>query len=383
MFGHLSIFHDSQEFDSCRCSLCHALGKGYGPLARFFTNDDLALTLLMALWSGDRQPELRRRLCPILAYKPVITNNDPVVTFMAAVTMVLTMEKVRDDEHDEGLNAVGWAAGWLKKRHRKADAVLRQSGFDAVSITKAFARQRQLEQQGCGDLHQYSMPTAEVMAAIYAHTAHLAGRFESVEPLRAVGGAIGEIIYLLDSVTDFADDVQRRRFNPLRCPSAEPESMTVGVPSASRAAVRRLLTDCQQRIVSSLSQIAPERAVTTLTERLQAKFDEVLSVDCHPSGGHCLSCRARLQKASPLTLMFFPRLAMAADGRNGAGGCIESLVPLAIMLFLANAVIKKCTGRSLCCDDRPDKVTVNEGCGGKKTYRRDPCSGKYKEEGCC
>lgn len=380
MFGHLNFVDESPQFDACRCSLCHTLGAEYGYVARLFTNYDLALTALVALASDTEQPTTRRRICPVFSRKQCMTGNANLQQFLAAVTIILTAEKVRDDEHDEGVIASRWALRWLEKCRKRADDLLRQSGFDPNLITDAFHRQRLLERQGTGDIRNFAQPTAEVMSAVYAHAAHISGKPETVEAMRMIGAALGEIIYLLDSITDYVDDLRTNSFNSLNICAASTSPATIS--PAARVDLKRLFADCCTQIRLSLEEMNASPALRELlTVQLQSRLDGALQQSGQSTEAPCLSFIGRLTELSPISLLFFPRLAFAADGRSG-GGCIEPLIPLVIMLFGLNCVVQKLCGHGICGREKPEKITVRDGCFGKKTYKRDPCTGKYKEDGC-
>lgn len=384
MFGHLNLVGDCPEFEIFRCSLCRALGRGYGPMARFFTNYDLALTMLAAISVTDERSAVRKRLCPAFAHKNVITGHGELQDFLAAVTIVLTAEKVRDDEYDEGVTPTRWARRWLERKRAKAEAGLRDMGFVPDLLREAFTRQRLLEREQSGDLLTYAASTAEVMAEVYAHAAKLSGEQSSTENFRAIGHALGEIIYILDSIVDYREDLRRNAFNPLRfCGRTDP--LPVHIPSETLAQLSRLLADCQARINTALSRMDVSSLLhDTLTHALDAHLRQVLNATSEPEDTLYPSFFARLRDVSPLTLLFYPRLAFASNGQGGLASCLEPLIPFAIMLFALNCVMGKLCGRGLCGQRGPDKITVDDGCcGGKKTYRRDPFSGRYREDGCC
>ena len=216
---------------------------------------------------------------------------------------------------------------------------------------------------------------------MYAHAARITGRVETIESMSTIGAALGEIIYLLDSFTDYADDLRNNNFNPLHlCGGAATNHSTIS--PAARVDVRRIFDDCLDHIRVALEGMgASPELRNILTVQLQARLDQVLDQSVLPKEAPCSSFISRLSELSPISLLFFPRLAFAADGRGGSS-CIEPLIPLAIVLFGLNCVMQKLCGHGICGREKPDKITVNDGCIGKKTYKRDPCTGKYKEDGC-
>jgi hypothetical protein len=88
-----------------------------------------------------------------------------------------------------------------------------------------------------------------------------------------------------------------------------------------------------------------------------------------------------LKKIAPISFISSPAIALASNGKGNASACYESLTFLAIMLIAYAVICRGCCGRG--CSSRPDRVTVDHGCGGRKTYKRDSCTGRYRDDGCC
>jgi len=81
----------------------------------------------------------------------------------------------------------------------------------------------------------------------------------------------------------------------------------------------------------------------------------------------------------------FPQVAFASDGSDSYSGCCGSLGLCGIMLIAFYFIFRGCFGSFRgCCFSHPDEITTEDRCGGKRTYKRDSCTGRYREKsGCC
>jgi len=387
MFGHLNIsLPNSYRFRTFQCSLCHALSADYGSMARFLTNYDVSLMLMVAISGAEKEFFLKKRLCPLLCRDEIIHGQIPILRFAAAVSVVLVSEKVKDDEFDEKRNVAPRVLSWLAKKRHKADSILRQLSFDASLISSAFLRQRELETQTDAPLNIYAEPTAQVMAALYAHAARLSGNFDHGGLLREAGYRLGHIIYLIDALVDYFPDVNNKIFNPLSgCKSscAITNTGSEQIPAEALQQAIKLLNNAADAFAAALNSLPQSRSLYfSLAERIKEHISNILQTVQAPCKDS-VSPRYGFCKSTTISLLSTPTAAFAADGSNPLMGCCQSLLPLAILYFGFNLMCrgKGCQG---CCSSHPEKVTVDNGCGGQKTYRRDSCSGKYKEEsGCC
>ena len=386
MFGHLDLdFAQDREFDLFQCSLCHALGKRYGVRGRFLTNTDLALCLLIGMKAVSAEVKVNERLCPAFSRKKTLDPYLPVLKYVAAVTVLLMSEKTKDDLHDEGSRLPQFTSNWLSKMRAKAEADLRNLNFSPDTVANAFRYQRLLEQRQDTDLDSLSEPTARVTSAIYSHIATIQGVPKYERALAQIGRSLGRIIYLLDSIADYRRDVIKGIFNPLHAcfQSAYAGNANAHhVSDRARESVALALKSAQNDISQAVKQL-PENPVLDdiLVKRIQNKIEACLGMMGSPPPNHRLS-NGKICTTVQLSPLISPAVLFASEDRDFISNCIHSsLFPPAVLIFEIFFVCKGGVGK--CCVSHPETVTVDQGCGSKKTYRRDSCTGKYKEDKYC
>lgn len=195
---------------------------------------------------------------------------------MAAMNVLLLAAKLRDDAADgEGLlrRVAGVALGpWARKARRE----LRNCGFPVEAIDGLPEAQALVERHG-RSLDAFEAPTAACMAACFGF---IGGSWEA--ELRALGAALGRLIYLWDAVTDFAEDARRGRFNALAAAGMQPAEAT-----------RRIHAHLAQ--VEEALQALPLAGRARLAQGLVAGLRREMapvrpSCDCDCGCGSCDSC---------------------------------------------------------------------------------------------
>jgi hypothetical protein len=142
--------------------------------------------------------------------------------FAGAVSLMLAAAKLRDHVADrDGVasrTGVRVAAGRLARRWARQGAESGgELGFDTAVLTGAIGRQAQAEAAaGPGSaVLSVTEPAETATAAVFAHTAVLAGRPGNQAALAEAGRLFGRIAHLLDAVEDLPADRASGRWNPL------------------------------------------------------------------------------------------------------------------------------------------------------------------------
>lgn len=381
MFGYLDLdFREDKQFKTYRCSLCTVLGKEYGSFARFLTNYEMALCLQLSSSFGQKKRFTRKSLCPMLTHYDELKDSSELLRYLSAVSVILTSEKVVDDQYDENRKYPRKIVGWIEKTRAKAEKILMALGFDSLVISRAFEQQRGLEIINA-DLLGLTKPTAEVLAYIYGHAAIVSNTPMNITSFQKIGHALGQILYLMDAVADYPHDRLKKVFNPLQSCSFSKDRHVSVISGESFAGAFRIMDKASFDIRKALLDLPQVDYVDELLiRRLNAKVERLrLSQNdmeqCRP-----IDVWDMIISSAPFALLSSPRIAFAADGKGG-GSCAESVTFLVIMIMAYVFICKGFCGN--CGSSTPNKVTVDHGCGGIKTYKRDPCTGKYKDDGCC
>lgn len=238
MFGYVRplkpelLVREFSRYKSIYCGICKQIGHDYGQLPRIANSYDLTLLAVLLLTFAEHQPPDEPAGCILnpLARKP-IARGGPILELCAGLTVLLAWQKGRDDVQD-GKAARGrliQAAlhrAWCKarKRYPEYDRIIREE-LDRLRI----------REQGEPD------PSAgEVFGSMLERIFSLAAGLVAVEPairsgIGMFGRLLGNWIYLLDAIDDFAADGDNGSWNPfgrLR-------------PDEARAAAETMLCDLE------------------------------------------------------------------------------------------------------------------------------------------
>lgn len=206
---------DRQVYRQHMCGLCHALGDHYGLAARLLTNHDMILLNLLTSAQRPTETPVITRRCPLNPLLQVATNQDDASTLAAAVAVELAAVSVADDVQDsQGRDlSARFAQRLLQGAADKALETLEHLGLDTLAIRQLGARQTAAE----GDPQQDpAAPSAEVSAGLFVLTARLAGNLSNTAALSSIGAYYGAYLYLADAYRDYAQDLIRGEYNPLR-----------------------------------------------------------------------------------------------------------------------------------------------------------------------
>lgn len=197
------------------CGLCHALGDRYGLLARLATSQELILLNLLTSAQRPNEPLSARRRCPLNPLRTVAANRDAASEFAAAVAVEMANAKFGDDVQDSGGRDVGARLGrrLAGKPREAALRVLRDLRFDVQTLERLGERQTRVE---ADETQDPAGPSALAGAELFSMTARLAASPQNMVPLAAIGANFGAHIYLQDAYHDFARDMARGDYNPLR-----------------------------------------------------------------------------------------------------------------------------------------------------------------------
>ncbi|MEQ4304069.1 DUF5685 family protein [Plantactinospora sp. B6F1] len=249
------------------CGLCLTLRDEHGHRARLATNyDGLLVSVLLDAQRPAPASYRPAAPCALRGFRrgSVLSSDDPGARLAAAVSLVLAAGKTLDHvaDRDGALRVPALAGvagrladGWAEAGARTGDGV----GFDTGVLLAAVARQSELESRIVPGVPVLlaTEPTETAVAAAFAHTATLAGRPGNAAGLAEVGRYFGRIAHLLDAVEDYADDVAREAFNPLRASGTD------------LAQARRLCEDAHHGLRLALAdlELRDRRLVRALLDR--------------------------------------------------------------------------------------------------------------------
>ncbi|MGI5168569.1 DUF5685 family protein [Spirillospora sp. CA-253888] len=267
------------------CGLCLTLRAEHGQAARLVTNyDGLLVSVLVEAQAPDRSPRRKAGPCALRGMKgaEVVAARADGARLAAAASLLLAAGRTRDHVADgDGPYArrlVAATAGRMASRWDAAGAATGASvGFDPAVLREAVARQPLLEGAGGLGLLELTEPTETAVAAVFAHTAVLAGRERNAETLAEAGRFFGRLAHLLDAVEDLAEDEAAGAFNPLLATGTTP------------AEARRHCDDALHglRLAVADLDLADRRLVRALLDReVRRSVDRAFATGAEARRGH-------------------------------------------------------------------------------------------------
>jgi hypothetical protein len=140
-----------------------------------------------------------------IAKRP-IAKDDLITERLAAVNLLLTWHKLRDDVLDENKASAKAASACLKRAYRAAKKAL--PAVDQI-IEAQYARLRALEQAGCESSERAADAFAEMMRKICQ-----ALTSKEDENLFDLAYLVGKWVYLIDAIDDLQEDFEKKNYNP-------------------------------------------------------------------------------------------------------------------------------------------------------------------------
>lgn len=217
MFGYVRplkpelLVREYDQYKAVYCQLCRVLGQEYGPLARFVLSYDCAFYALLAL--GNEPVEERRGRCVCNPMKACTYLPSPGEAYQkaAALCILLTYHKLRDNLSDEGFWKSLGSRFLLAPVKPKAKKAARRYPAMAGLVEKTMEDQRQAELENAG-VDRCAEPTAKLLEALFGE---LAGCDDKQRPvLERFGYFLGRWVYLMDAADDLREDLKEGSFNP-------------------------------------------------------------------------------------------------------------------------------------------------------------------------
>lgn len=195
---------DRNVFRGFYCGLCKTLGNRHGQVTRLGLNYDFTfLALLHAALESDT--EIRPSRC---VYNPFLKR--PMATAAALeraadYSVLLTALKFEDDIRDENK----FSARLAKLLYRPAFLKLSEKESKRLEKTRRLLTALyQKESENCAVLDEVADLFGQVMQLFF-------DRPDENENLSRLGYHCGRAVYLLDAISDLAEDFKRKEYNPL------------------------------------------------------------------------------------------------------------------------------------------------------------------------
>lgn len=214
MFGYISInkaemkFKDYDIYHSYYCGLCKRLKECYGKSSQMTLSFDM--TFLILLLTGLYEPETKTGTlrCAAHPLKKHIARTNELTDYAAAVNLILSYYKCKDDWEDEHKKRSFAAAAILKPRIK----AIKKRYPEKVSIISANLKKlSDQERQNSKDLDMMAGLFGKIMAELFVYR-----HDEWEKDLRKMGFFLGKFIYLMDAYEDVEKDIKTGSYNPFK-----------------------------------------------------------------------------------------------------------------------------------------------------------------------
>ena len=217
MFGYVRplkpelLVREFTRYRSVYCGICRQIGHDYGQLPRLAVNYDLTLLALLLLSLTDWQPSDQPSACVLnpLVKKPMV-HGGKVIELCAGLTVLLAWhqaaDRVRDDRSWRGrLLQIAFSRAYRRAR-RRFPIYERIIGRELAELSRL--------ESGPPDPSAATV-FGRLLQQIFLEAASLAVSDESVrQAVGLVGRDLGQWIFILDAIDDWAGDCDNGSWNP-------------------------------------------------------------------------------------------------------------------------------------------------------------------------
>ena len=214
MFGYIAInkaemnFKDYDIYHSYYCGLCKVLKRNYGIRGQMTLSFDM--TFLIILLTGLYEPETKTEAirCAAHPFEKHISRTNELTDYAAAVNLILSYYKCKDDWDDEHKKKSYAAAKLLAPKMN----VMKERYPEKISIVSSGLKKLSM-------LEKHDEQNADIMAGIFGEIMAELFVFRHDEweaTLRKIGFFLGKFIYLMDAYEDVEKDIKTGNYNPLK-----------------------------------------------------------------------------------------------------------------------------------------------------------------------
>ena len=217
MFGYVRPWNpdlrvrDYEYYRALYCGLCRAMKQTTGVLSSFTLNYDMVFLLMVRLLYKEKGVSFVSRRC--MAH-PFRRHREAAVTESlretARLSAILTAAKNRDDLSDER-GARRLRARLLSLPLGRAEKKARMPAL-AQRLTEHLTELSALETAKTASVDAPAELSGRLLGDVFAY-----GVADGRDALYELGFRLGRVIYKIDALDDYREDVARDRYNPYRC----------------------------------------------------------------------------------------------------------------------------------------------------------------------
>ena len=237
MFGYLTADtarltpEELTRYKACYCGLCRSLQERHGLSARLTLNYDMTFLVLLLQSLYEPEESAGEDSCPPHPLQARPWQRSAVSDYAADLNTALAYLKCRDDWEDEGSLRALAQAGTLRAAYSKVSAAYPRQ---CAAIGRGLEALHRLEREKNEDPDAAAASFGSLMGELFVWRED---RWSGT--LRAMGDALGRVLYVMDACMDLDGDTVWNRYNPFR--------RFYGLPDNERrfrSTMEMLLGDC-------------------------------------------------------------------------------------------------------------------------------------------
>ena len=225
MFGYLQPFKDElkykhiKEYKKYYCSVCNGLRREFGYVYSGLLNyEAVYLYLFLDGITNDRQTQkypVRCSINPLINFEFDI--NEKLLKYVCFINYYLAVEKVKDNSLDEKNFLYRGLYAFLSSRKKYKKRC--EEYYDLIKVLnekmEVFNKLEKNSESSFDELALSMGCLLEIIVEFYLNRENI-GTINERDRAKKVSFHLGELIYLLDALEDYDDDIKKNRYNPLR-----------------------------------------------------------------------------------------------------------------------------------------------------------------------
>ena len=216
-------FKDYDLYKGVYCSLCKAIGRRYGLLARLTLSYDFTFLAILRMAVREDKVHMCRSRCSFNTMKKCYdcSGGSRDIDYTADVSMITFYYKIKDNIADGGFfkkllcKMLMPYANHIFKKAKKDNPVIAEKLGDLMK------KQAIAEKNGAG-LDEAADASATMLAVMVSSDIECSDN----EALKRLGYYLGRWVYITDAADDCEDDLKSGSFNPLKKRYTSPDFKT-------------------------------------------------------------------------------------------------------------------------------------------------------------
>lgn len=219
MFGYVKAYKPEMKvkhyeaYKGVYCSVCRALGKRYGLIARLTLSYDYTFLAIVRMSICEGMPCFEQKRCPFNPTKKCnfCKGENEHLNYTADIAMLMVYYKILDDIADSGFfkKLFLYIIKPIFKRYYKKARNFLPDGDKIIS--EMMQRQAKLEEEKISSIDEASDPTAIAMGEILSYNIK---DEKTNRILKRMGYFLGRWVYAVDALDDMEKDEKNGNYNP-------------------------------------------------------------------------------------------------------------------------------------------------------------------------